>query len=287
MCVTLKKMNLLLLLMATILCGRAQTNCRVFTDSCHIKACLLYNAADTFPQGSRKSQQYYDSAIRICPDYAEAWRAISIPYLKRGDLYTWRKYLDKAVSLKPRLFLGIRGWCLFKFLRDYEGALHDLQSFDTLTAFHPSYSGDGNYHLYVVMAICYRELGNYQQAFHYFSLGIDSIVAQQGEKWVGLSDHLHRAVTKMRTKDYAGALADLDRQIKRYDNYAEIYYYQGLILQLMHRNKEALIPLQKARTLAGTGHHLSDIYCEMPDEVFIEDIDTAIKTSQVSMRRKQ
>src|SRR6478735_6979786 len=99
MCVTLKKIGLLLLLMATLQLCRAQTNCRVFTDSCHIKACLLYNAADTFAQGSRKSQQYYDSAIRICPDYAEAWRAISIPYLKRGDYYTWRKYLDKAVSL--------------------------------------------------------------------------------------------------------------------------------------------------------------------------------------------
>jgi len=286
MCVTLKKINLLLLLMTTVFWCRAQTNCRVFTDSCHIKACLLYNAADTFAQGTRKSQQYYDSALRICADYAEAWRAISIPYLKRGDYYTWRKYLDKAVSLKPRLFLGIRGWCLFKFLRDYEAALHDLQSFDTLTDFHPSYSGDGNYHLYVVMAICHRELGNYQQAFHYFSLGIDSIVSQQGEKWVGLSDYLHRAVTKIRTKDYTGALSDLDRQMKRYDNYAEIYYYQGLILQLMHRNKEALTTLQKARALAGTGHHLSDIYCEMPDEVFIDDIDEAIKVAQASMRPK-
>src|SRR5688572_16716596 len=163
MCVTLKKTSLLLLLLATVLWSRSQTNCRVFTDSCHIKACLIYNAADTFPQGSRESQRYYDSAIRTCPDYAEAWRAISIPYLKRGDFYTWRKYLDKAVDLKPRLFLGIRGWCLFKFLRDYEGALTDLRRFDTLTGFHPSYSGDGNYHLYNVMAICHRELGNFKQ----------------------------------------------------------------------------------------------------------------------------
>lgn len=283
MCVTLKKTSLLLLLLSTVFWSRSQTNCRVFTDSCLIKACLIYNAADTFPQGSRISQQYYDSAIRTCPDYAEAWRAISIPYLKRGDFYTWRKYLDKAVSLKPRLFLGIRGWCLFKFLRDYEGALHDLRRFDTLTDFHPSYSGDGNYHLYIVMAICHRELGNYKQAAHYFSLGIDSIVAQQGEKSVGLSDHLHRAVTKMRTKDYAGALKDLERQMKRYDNYAEIYYYQGLILQLMRREKEALTNLEKAKTLVSAGRHLSDIYCEMPDEVFIEDIDAAIKKLQVSL----
>jgi tetratricopeptide (TPR) repeat protein len=274
---TIKNSSLLLLLLTTVLCSRSQTNCRVFTDSCRIKACLIYNAADRFPQGSRESQQYYDSAIRACADYGEVWRAISIPYLKRGDFYTWRKYLDKGVALKPRPFLGIRGWCLFKFLRDYEGALDDLRRFDTLTEFHPSYSGDGNYHLYIVMAICERELGNYKQAFHYFSLGIDSMVAQEGEKSVGLSDFLHRAVTKMRTKDYAGALLDLERQKKRYENYAEIYYYEGLVLQSMSREKDAMTSFEKAGTLVSAGRHLSDIYCEMPDEVFIEDIETAIK----------
>jgi tetratricopeptide (TPR) repeat protein len=276
MCTSLKKISLSLLLLIAVLWSRSQTNCRVFTDSCHIKACLLYNAADKFPQGSRQSQQYYDSAIKTCPDYAEAWREISVPYLKRGDFFTWRKYIDKAVALKPYPFLGIRGWCRFKFLRDYEGALVDLRRFDTLTAFHPSYSGDGNYNLYIVMALCERESGNYQQALHYFSLGIDSVLSQKGEAWIGFSDFLHRAVTKMRIKDLTGALDDLNRQIKKYDNYAEIYYYQGLVLQLMHREKEALTSLEKARALAASDHHLSDIYCEMPDEVFIVDIDDAI-----------
>jgi tetratricopeptide (TPR) repeat protein len=78
-------------------------------------------------------------------------------------------------------------------------------------------------------------------------------------------------------KEYAGALSDLDRQMKKYDNYAEIYYYKGLVLHSLHREKDAITSLEKARTLAGSGHHLSDIYCEMPDEVFIEDIDEAIE----------
>jgi tetratricopeptide (TPR) repeat protein len=276
MCASLKKMSLLLLWLIAMQWCHAQTNCNVFHDSCHIKACLLYNAADAFPQGSRKSQQYYDSAIRTCPDYGEAWREISVPYLKRGDFHTWRKYMDRAVALKPYPFLGIRGWCLFKFLRDYEGALTDLRRFDTISGFHPSYSGDGNYNLYIVMALCERELGNYKEAFHYFALGIDSVLAQQGEKWVGFSDFLHRGVTKMRTKDYTGALADLDLQMKKYDNYAEIYYYQGLIYHLLNRETEAVTSLEKARTLAAANHHLSDIYCEMQDEVFIEDIEEAI-----------
>ena len=276
--VTLKTTGWLFLLMSSFYWCRSQTNCKVFTDSCHIKACLLYNAADSFPQGTRKSQQYYDSAIKVCPDYADAWHEISVPYLKRGDFLTWRKYLDKAVSLKPQLYLGSRGWCRFKFLRDYEGALSDLQKLDTLTGFNPSYSGDGNYHLYNVMALCERELGNYQKALHYFSLGIDSMLAQKGEAWIGFSDFLHRAVTKMRMKDYAGALTDLNRQMKKYDNYAEIYYYQGLIFNATGRKQEAAASFDKAKTLMSSGsHHLSDIYCEMHDEVFVEDVEEAIR----------
>jgi tetratricopeptide (TPR) repeat protein len=278
MCVALKSTGLLFVILTSFYWCRSQTNCNVFTDSCHKKACLLYHTASSFPQGTRQSQQYFDSAIRVCPDYAEAWREISVPYLKRGDFLTWRKYLDKAVALKPQSFLGIRGWCLFKFLRDYEGALMDLKKFDTLTNFNPSYSGDGNYHLYIVMALCERELGNYQTALNYFSLGIDSMLTQKGEAWIGLSDLLHRAVTKMRMKDYAGALSDLDRQMKKYDNYAEIYYYQGLIYNATGRKQEAAASLEKAKTLMSSGtHHLADIYCEMPDEVFMEDIEEAIR----------
>src|SRR5882757_3971394 len=172
---TLKIACLSILFSVPSLCSRAQTNCSLFRDSSHIRACRLYNATDSMSQGSRRCQQYLDSAIRICPDYAEAWHEISVPYLKRGDYRNWRKYLDKAVELKPLAYIAVRGWCRFKFLRDYEGALHDLQRADTLSHFQPGQSGDGNYNLYIVMALCEREMGDYPASFRYFALGIDSI----------------------------------------------------------------------------------------------------------------
>jgi len=275
---TIKTAGTVILLLVAFYSTSAQTNCRVFTDSAHIKACLLYNKADSFHQGTKASQLLYDSAIRACADYAEAWREISVPYLKRGDFATWRKYIDVAVELRPRDFLGVRGWCRFKFLKDYEGALADLKRLDTISEFHPLSSGDGNYHLYIIMAFCERALGNYPMAMHYFALGIDSVVAQKGAAWTGSMDYLHRAVTKFQLKDYTGALEDIDRQLKKYDNFAEIYYYQALILHALHRDKEVAPLLQKAKTLVTTSHHLSDIYCEMPDQVFIEDIEEAIVT---------
>jgi tetratricopeptide (TPR) repeat protein len=275
------KIGMLVFFCGLVISGRSQANCTVFKDSSHIKACRLYNAADSFPQGSALSQHYLDSAIHICPDYANAWREISVPYLKRGDFPTWRNYIDKAVTLQPRLYLGVRGWCRYKFLHDFEGALQDLQQLDTLTSGEPGPSGDGSYNLYIVMALCERGLGNYDAAFHYFALGIDSVRARQGPIWVGFYDYVHRAVLRMKQGDYRGALNDLDLQMEKTDKYAETAYYRGLAFAALGRTKEARAALQKARALFITdGYHFSDVYCEVQDEVYLEDIDRALEHSR-------
>jgi tetratricopeptide (TPR) repeat protein len=267
----------LIVLMMTVFVAGAQTNCSLFTDSAHIKACMLYNYSDSLPQGSRASQRCLDSAIRICPDYAEAWHEISVPYLKRGDFMTWRKYLDHAVALKPQVYLEVRAWCRFKFLKDYAGALEDLERSDSLNDFSVGQSGDGTYNLYVVMAICERELGNYPNAFHYFALGIDSILSKKGNAFTGLYDYVNRAVTKLRIKDYEGALADINLQMKKFDRYAEAWYYQGVIYNATHHHQEAIKSFEKAKSLYQyDGYHFSDPYCEMPDEVYLFDIENAI-----------
>jgi tetratricopeptide (TPR) repeat protein len=256
----------------------AQDNCSLLKEPNRIKACKLYNASDSLAQGSIESQHLLDSALSYWPEYAEAWREKSVPYLKRGDFLTWRKYMDRAVQLRPEKFLGVRGWCRFKFLRDYEGALDDLKKFNVLTPFDPGQSGDGNYSLYVVMGLCARELGHTAEAFRYFSMGIDSAVAQKGLEWVGLYDYLHRAVTRMRVKDYTGALSDLDFQQKKYSKFAETSYYRGQTLLALGRKEEARIAFEKAKTLfVSEGYHFSDLYSEMMDEVYLEDIEEALK----------
>ena len=270
-----------ILLLAILFWGatqtRAQDNCSLLKEPNRIKACKFYNASDSLPQGSRGSQQTLDSALYYWPEYAEAWREKSVPYLKRGDFLTWRKYMDKAVQLRPEKFLGVRGWCRFKFLRDYAGALDDLKKFNTLVPFDPGQSGDGNYSLYVVMGLCERELGDFTAAMHYFSMGIDSAIAQKGFEWIGLYDYLHRAVTRMRVKDYAGALTDLDLQVKKYPKFAETYYYRGKVLLALGRQEEAKIALEKSKTLfVSGGYHFTDPYCEMLDEVYLEDIEEAL-----------
>ena len=272
----MKKICLLLCLCLTALITNGQENCGIYTDSICSLACRLRNLSSSFPQGSRKSQEYLDSAIRLCPDMADAWREISVPYLKRGDFVTWRKYIDKAIVLQPARTLDIRGWCRFKFLRDYEGALEDLKKFDSLTHFASKHTGDGTYSLNVVMALCERELGNYSAAALYFSRGVDSIFYTKGKDFIGLFDFLHRAVLKLRQQDYTGALSDLRQQEKLCKNYVETSYYKGIAYRGLGKQKLAKQQFENAARLYKEGFHMTDVYCEMLDAVYPSDVEEAL-----------
>ncbi len=207
---------------------------------------------------------------------ADAWNEIGVPYLKRGDFATWRKYVDKAVALQPGRFMDIRGWCRFKFLRDYEGALEDLERFDSLTHYSTKRTGDATYSLNIVMALCERELGNYAGASLYFSKGIDSVIAARGKAYLGQFDFLHRAVLKLKLQDYSGALADLDRQEKLNRNYVETSYYRGMAYRSLGKHKLAKKYFSHAARLYKEGFHMSDPYCEMLDAVYPSDVEEAL-----------
>src|SRR5580765_8831766 len=80
-----------------------QPNCNVYKYNNHepcYKGCILATEGEG-PQGSRESQIKFDSAIRLCPGFDYAYREKSVPYLKRGDFITWKKWIDKAVALDP------------------------------------------------------------------------------------------------------------------------------------------------------------------------------------------
>ncbi|SHN33794.1 tetratricopeptide repeat protein [Chitinophaga sp. CF418] len=280
----MKKTYLLLYFCLIGFSSSGQENCDIYTDSLCNLACRVRNQSSTFPQGSRRSQEYLDSAIRLCPDMADAWREISVPYLKRGDFVTWRKYIDKAVALQPARTLDIRGWCRFKFLRDYEGALEDLKRFDSLSHFASKHTGDGTYSLNVVMALCERELGNYSSAALYFSKGIDSIFYTKGKDFIGLFDFLHRSVLKLRQQDYVGALSDLNQQEKLCRHYVETSYYKGIAYRALGKHKLAKQHFEKAARLYKEGFHMSDIYCEMLDAVYPSDVDEALAEYPISVQ---
>ena len=253
---------------------KAQTNCNVYTDKPHQVACQYYSEAIQYAQGSKNSQQLFIYSLQACATFGPTLCEMSVPYLKRGDFYTWKVLMDKAVQADPGAYLGIRGWCYFKFLKDYKNCYADLDRLYKLTNGFPGYTGDGDYDLRMVMAMALREMGNNKPAIHYFN---ECIADHEKKKVLGLYDYLHRGVTLLNMKKYPAALADLKQEIKKYEKLADVHYYIGLVYLAMNDKIKAAKSLSHARELyLKTGYHRADPYKEEPDQVYLSDITGAL-----------
>ncbi len=244
-------------------------------DGCK-RAEEMWQHEERLEQGSPQSLSNLDSIITICPGFAKAWRERGVAYLKRGDFGAWGPYINKAVELEPTIYLPIRGWCRFSFLRDYEGTIADLTKLDTLVGFHTIYASDFN--IYLIIGESYAALGEYDKALIYYNKDIDNTIKESGDSWVGLYDYLYRGILKYKIGDFTGALADLDNEMKKYESLADSYYFKGLIYAKLGKRSESKEQFLKARELInGKGFKHKDPYCEVQEEIYASDVEEHLR----------
>ncbi len=237
----------------------AQVNCNVIEGENCKKACEIYN--DSGIQGPKESQENFDRAIALCPSFSDAYMEKSVPYLKRGDLITWKILIDKAVELNPKMHLGYRGWCRYQFLRDYNGAIADIEALEKIyPTGYLGYSANGDYELHIAKALCYSAIGQKEKAI--------SIIENQLSKKdhnVGLYDHYQLGVTYFETGKYDKALENFEKQSK-VDDFAENIYFRSKVSKV--RNKDyldlktlALKTYDEGKTMKdGYTHHFKKVY---------------------------
>lgn len=264
--------NLLVIVAVVIpLVTGAQPNCNVYklegNEACY-KACEEANAAAELYQGSKASQIKFDKAIKLCPAYDYAYFEKAVPFLKNGQFIEWKKFIDEAVTLNPERHLGYRGWCRYQFLRDYHGAIRDIEQLDSMVTYDIGYSVNGDYHLQVARALCYKALGNPKKA-------IAIIEAQLAVKdYVPMNyDYLHLGVLKLETGDLAGAVTFLKKQIALNDYLADTYYYLGLAYRQQGDQGECVTAMEKAKVFYLKGWKRLDFYTHPADKVYLADIE--------------
>lgn len=247
-----------------------QPNCNVYkyrnNEPC-FKGCILATEGEG-PQGSRASQIKFDSAIKLCPGFDYAYREKSVPYLKRGDFVTWKRLIDKAVELDPLGNLGYRGWCRYQFVRDYKGAIADLEKLDSLTQFDIGYSQNGDYQLNIAKALCYKAVGQKKKA-------IDIIEKQLVEKGYSpmLYDYFHLGVLKMEVGETEQAINILKKSISLNDYFAEPYYYLAMIYKGQNLTTAFRDNMEKAKAYYLKGYKRFDPYTQPMDKIFLVDIE--------------
>lgn len=241
----------------------AQVNCNAVEGENCKKACELYNWASDL-QGSGESQEGFDKAIGLCPDFSNVYMEKAVPYLKNGDFSTWKTLIDKAVALDPKMHLGYRGWCKFQFLRDYSGAVQDLE---TLKQYYPEDLGrslNGDYHLEVVKAMSYSALGQKGKATGI----IEKLLATRGYV-KGLFDHYQLGVTYFEQGRYDKALENFEKQSKEYD-FAENIYFKSKVSKI--RNKDYLDLKMLALKTYDEGKVMKDVYTHHFNKIYRKQI---------------
>lgn len=242
----------------------AQVNCNAVEGEDCKKACELYNWASD-RQGSRESQEGFDKAIELCPDFSHAYMEKSVPYLKNGDFITWRILINKAVALDPKRHLGYRGWCRFEFLRDYNGAIQDLEE---LKKYYPEDLGrsqNGDYHLDIVRAMSYSALGQKGKA-----VGIIETLLASKNYFKGLYDHYQLGVIYFEQGQYDQALKNFEKQSKAYD-FAENIYFKSKVSKI--RNKDYLDLKTLALKTYDAGKVMKDPYTHHFNKVYRMQIE--------------
>lgn len=245
----------------------AQVNCNaVEGDDCK-KACEIFNYWSEY-QGLRESQEKLDEAIGLCPNFSNLYMEKAVPYLKRGDFVTWKILIDKAVELDPKKHLGYRGWCKYQFLRDYKGAIKDIEALEKIfPAGYLGYSSNGDYELHIAKAICYSALGQKEKAI--------SIIENQLSKKdhnVGLFDYYQLGVTYYELGKYDKALENFEKQSKQYD-FAENIYYKSKVSKIRNKDyldlkKLALKSYDEGKTMKdGYTHHFNNVYRTQIEEL--------------------
>lgn len=245
---------------------QAQMNCDAIEGEKCKKACELYNYWSGY-QGSGDSQEGFDKATALCPGFSSLYSEKAVPYLKNGDFITWKILIDKAVALDPKMHLGYRGWCKYQFLRDYKGAIEDIEA---LEAIYPTgylgYSSNGDYELHIAKALCYSALGQKEKAISV----IENQLAKK-DHIIGLFDYYQLGVTYFELDQYDKALENFEKQSKIAD-FAENIYFRSKVSKI--RNKDYLDLKMLALARYDEGKMMKDVYTHHFNKVYRSEIES-------------
>lgn len=202
-------------------------------------------------------------------DYQE----LSVQNTKNGNYVEAIAALEKAVTLDRRVN-GYYGWVLLYYYHDYVKALATLEKYDALT---PNFSdAPMGEDIHFLKGLCWMQIKNYPKAIAEFTTCIDETTKSHGEDWVDLYTYVYKGICLHRQGKYREAIFNYDKTIKYYKDCTEAYYYKGMAYVALAQKNEACENFNKARETAGRNNFHYDVYVELFDAVYMQDIEKAL-----------
>ncbi|OUJ68688.1 tetratricopeptide repeat protein [Hymenobacter crusticola] len=244
----------------------------------HWLAETCFTVKNLWPQGSPPSQHLLDAALWFDPYLAKAYLEKSVPFNKRGDYAQGMYYLNQAVALQPREYLGYRGWVRLYMLRDYTGAIRDLRRYDAFTPHFTDAAWGEN--LYFLLGLNYLQLQQPRQALAYFRQASAAESRQSGPYYVNPYNYLYAAIAHVSLQQYPSAIQQLDSLTQRHSKCSEAAYYKAWALYQLQQWAAAARSIDLAATQYQQGYCHWNAYYDYPYQLEQPAIETLRKAIQ-------
>lgn len=226
-------------------------------------------------QGLPKSMTAIEKAIKLDPKNADAWRELSVPYLKRGMPTQWKPLFDKAVALNPKEWQGWRGYLYLYFYRNYKNAIIDFDATDALTPnFDDHPQGQSvNY----MRGVAYLGLKDYTKSKMYFDTYIRDQTKTYGEDYADVTAFLYRGIIAYTKQDITTAKQDFFKVLKYSANhYADAHYYIAKCFLEEGNKDKSNFHIQEAVKDFNAGYFHTRDYIEVLHQIYIQDLNEVI-----------
>ncbi|MFD2036592.1 tetratricopeptide repeat protein [Belliella marina] len=251
----------------------SQQNCYWFKHNGDMKryeACIEAEKAGAYYQFSKEYHEVYDRVIEMDPTWAVPYRAKSVSYLKAGDFINWKKLMDKAVEYDTLSYLPYRAGCRFQFFRDYKGAIEDLLLLKKVTNNEMGYTPNGQYHLDIVLALCYKATGRSEEAIEVI---FERFKDDSYE--VGIFDYIHLGVLYLEKGEYNKAIEYLKKQ-EKFNDLAENRFYIAMAYKALQQKGSCLQNLKASKELYQNNLKMHDPYQEPMDKIYLSTIERGL-----------
>lgn len=224
-------------------------------------------------QGTQLSQFMFNVLTNQHAEYSDAYHEQSVPYLKRGLFHEGFTLLDKAVTLNPQKHLGYRGWMKLEKLKDYNGAIIDLERLNALT---PNIVDDvQGENINYLLAISYQGLGNYDKSNDYYEKFFETTDSET--LYLKSIVYVNYGTLLEKLNLNQEALKQYNKSLKGHFKFSEAYFRKGEIFNKLRLNDSAQHYYKKALLQYDNGSKLKDVYNEVFNELYREDIVRKIK----------
>lgn len=221
-------------------------------------------------QGTPAEQLVFEEARLLDPSYADPYRELGVPYLKRGFAVEFEKYYQKAVEHDPLNWQGWRAYLYLYFYRDYDRAIVDLDATDVLTPDFVDYPQALS--VDYMRGICYMQKRDYKKAFEYFNKHIEFEMQETGLEYMESIAFLQRGFCYLQTEDVNKALHDFEQGLSINPNSADLNYWVSKALILKGDYDQAEKHLSIALDLFQKGNFNQRAYVEEFNQIYLEDI---------------